>query len=135
MVSGQYLSKWSRTAMAGSVSESLSAWVPYALAFLSIFLSSIAQVSLKLSVRNRAPGLHLLQEPIFYMAFALYGVSALLWLFVLSKLPLVVAYPLVSLNFILVALGGALVLHEHVSWYMLAGLVLIIGGIVLIVRR
>ncbi len=121
--------------MAGSVSESLSAWVPYALAFLSIFLSSIAQVSLKLSVRNRAPGLHLLQEPIFYMAFALYGVSALLWLFVLSKLPLVVAYPLVSLNFILVALGGALVLHEHVSWYMLAGLVLIIGGIVLIVRR
>lgn len=121
--------------MLGQAAESTAAWLPYAVAFLSIVISSIAQVSLKISVRDRAVGLHLLGEPIFYLAFLLYGLSAVLWLFVLSKLPLVVAYPLVSLNFILVAIGGSLVLHEHVSWYMIAGLVLIIGGILLTVRH
>ncbi|MGC8487327.1 MAG: EamA family transporter [Clostridia bacterium] len=121
--------------MLGQAADTTVSWLPYGMAFLSILISSVAQISLKLSVRDRAVGLHLLSEPIFYFAFLLYGISALLWVFVLSKLPLVVAYPLVSLNFVLVAIGGTLILHEHVSWYMLAGLVLIIGGILLIVRH
>ncbi|HBQ94527.1 MAG TPA: hypothetical protein DD856_05305 [Sulfobacillus sp.] len=66
--------------------------------------------------------------------FLAYGVSAIIWLKVLAKLPLVVAYPLVSLNFVFVALGAALFLHERVSWQMLIGFALIFSGIIVIAK-
>lgn len=110
-------------------------WVPYIMAFFSIVLSSLAQVLLKLLMRHQLLSLRLVTQPLFYAGFLAYGLSAILWLQVLAKLPLVVAYPLVSLNFVFVALGGALVLHERVSWSMAVGLGLIIGGIFVITQR
>lgn len=121
--------------MLGQTVEGSAAWIPYALALASIVLSSTAQVCLKLVMRGRTVGIHLLAEPLLYFGFFLYGVSAVLWLGVLAKLPLVIAYPLVSLNFILVAIGGAWILHERVSWAMMGGLVLIIAGIIVTVRH
>jgi drug/metabolite transporter (DMT)-like permease len=120
--------------MQGQGLEATSAWVPYAMALCSVLLSSAGQVVLKMAVRGRTVGWHLLTEPVLYLGFLLYGLSAVVWLGVLSKLPLVVAYPLVSLNFILVAVGGAWILHERVSWVTAAGLALIMAGIVLTAR-
>jgi drug/metabolite transporter (DMT)-like permease len=120
--------------MRGQGLETASAWVPYAMALCSVLLSSAGQVVLKMAVRGRTVGLHLLAEPVLYLGFLFYGLSAVVWLGVLSKLPLVVAYPLVSLNFILVAVGGAWILHERVSWATAAGLALIMAGIVLTAR-
>lgn len=109
-------------------------WGAYGFALLSIALSSLAQVLLKLLMRTHDLGFQLLKEPLFYGGFLAYGLSALLWLKVLSRLPLVVAYPLVSLNFVLVALGGVFLLHERVDWRTVAGLGMILGGIVVITR-
>ena len=110
-------------------------WLPYGLALVSILLSSFAQVCLKLLMRGRTVSLHLMGQPLLYLGFLAYGVSAILWLGVLSRLPLVIAYPLVSLNFVLVAVGGSWVLHESVGWPTILGLCLIIGGIVVMVRH
>ncbi len=110
------------------------AWGPYVMAVASIILSSTAQILLKLLMRNQALTFSLLTKPLFYGGFLAYGVSALIWLRVLAKLPLVVAYPLVSLNFVLVAFGAALFLHERVSWQMVLGLVLIFSGIIVVSR-
>jgi len=110
-------------------------WLPYGLAFVSILLSSFAQICLKLLMRGRTLSIHLIGQPLFYIGFFAYGLSAILWLGVLSKLPLVIAYPWVSVNFVLVAIGGSLVLHESLSWPMILGLLLIMGGIVIIVRH
>ncbi len=107
-------------------------WMPYITAFFSIVLSSVAQVLLKLLMRDQVLSFRLITQPLFYAGFLAYGLSAILWLQVLAKLPLVVAYPLVSLNFVFVAMGGAWVLHERISWQMLLGLGLIIGGIFVI---
>lgn len=109
-------------------------WGPYVAALFSILLSSMGQVVLKMLMRHQTVSFQLATQPLFYAGFLAYGLSALVWLQVLSKLPLVVAYPLVSLNFVLVALGGALVLHERVTWQMMAGLGLIIGGILVITQ-
>ncbi|AUW95522.1 hypothetical protein BXT84_10000 [Sulfobacillus thermotolerans] len=106
--------------------------MPYITAFVSIVLSSLAQVLLKLLMRDHILSFGLLTQPLFYAGFLAYGLSAILWLQVLAKLPLVVAYPLVSLNFVFVAMAGAWVLHERISWHMILGLGLIIGGIVVI---
>jgi drug/metabolite transporter (DMT)-like permease len=111
-----------------------ASWIPYMMAFFSIVLSSLAQVLLKLLMRHQALTWRLIWQPLFYAGFLAYGLSAVLWLQVLAKLPLVVAYPLVSLNFGLVTLGGALILHERVSWSMVVGLGLIVGGIFVITQ-
>ena len=114
--------------------HSKGVWVPYLLALASIILSSMAQILLKLLVKHQSFNISLLSRPLFYIAFLAYGLSALIWLNVLAKLPLVVAYPLVSLNFVFVALGAALFLHERLSWPMLVGFALIFGGILVITK-
>jgi undecaprenyl phosphate-alpha-L-ara4N flippase subunit ArnE len=114
--------------------HSKDVWVPYLLALASIILSSMAQILLKLLVKHQSFSISLLSRPLFYIAFLAYGLSALIWLNVLAKLPLVVAYPLVSLNFVFVALGAALFLHERLSWPMLVGFALIFSGILVITK-
>ena len=114
--------------------HSKDVWVPYLLALASIILSSMAQILLKLLVKHQSFSISLLSRPLFYIAFLAYGLSALIWLNVLAKLPLVVAYPLVSLNFVFVALGAALFLHERLSWPMLMGFALIFSGILVITK-
>jgi multidrug transporter EmrE-like cation transporter len=109
-------------------------WGPYVAALISILLSSSAQVLLKMVMRHQSLSLHLLSQPLLYAGFLAYGLSAVLWLQVLSKMPLVVAYPLVSFNFILVALGGAAVLHEDFTWPMGVGIGLIVAGLVVVSR-
>ena len=109
-------------------------WFAYIAAACSILLSSTAQILLKMLMRDQTLSVRLLTHPLFYAGFLAYGASAILWLKVLAKLPLVVAYPLVSLNFVLVALGGSMLLHERISWQMILGLGLIFSGIVVITR-
>ena len=63
---------------------------------------------------------------------ALYGVSAVLWLFGLSRVDLSYAYPLLALNMVLVTLGARFVLGERVSRLRWAGVALIALGIALV---
>ena len=109
-------------------------WAPYALALGSITCSSGAQLLLKLLMRQHALGIGLLRQPLFYAGFGLFGLSALLWLRVLSRLPLSTAYPLVGLQFVLIAIGSAAWLHERVSWIGIVGLILIVSGIALVAQ-
>lgn len=110
----------------------LDSLTPYGVAILSVFLSSTGQVLFKLLMRHRPFSLALLNHPLLYLGFLAYGVSALLWLWVLSKLSLVVAYPIISLNFVLIGLAGTLLLHEKMDWNIILGTVLILSGIVAI---
>lgn len=107
----------------------------YMTALLSIFLSSAGQVFFKLTMRgNKAISLSLLHSPYLYIGFASYGLSAVLWLSVLSKLPLVIAYPLTALNFVLIALAGRLLLHEPLPWTWGVGAAFIMIGVVVVAR-
>ncbi|MCF7927688.1 MAG: hypothetical protein K9L68_01600 [Spirochaetales bacterium] len=63
-----------------------------------------------------------------YLALAGRGV---LWLFVLRKMPLSVAYPLYAAVFFLVPAGAAWLYDEAVSLHSAAGWALIGGGVVL----
>ncbi|MTI09387.1 DMT family transporter [Curvivirga aplysinae] len=68
-------------------------------------------------------------------AFALYGMSSLLWVFILRVVPLNLAYPFVAIGFILVPLGGWYFFSEHVnSWYIL-GVGFIILGLLIITLK
>ena len=66
---------------------------------------------------------------------AMYIASFLIWLLILSRNQLTVAYPLaIGLTLIASALGAAFFLQEHVSWMRALGIFAILAGAGLIVR-
>jgi drug/metabolite transporter (DMT)-like permease len=73
----------------------------------------------------------LAQVPAFYAAIALYGLSTFLWVWLLSRVTLMQAYPWVSAGVIIVPLLSALVFGERVSITYWLGASLIVAGIVL----
>lgn len=64
----------------------------------------------------------------------LYGVAAVLWIYLLSEIPLSRAYPFVVLSFAFVPMLSALVLNEHIGIGYGMGMVLIFAGLFLVLR-
>lgn len=78
--------------------------------------------------------LGLLRTPWIVLGFACYGVSAILWLDVLSKLDFSLAFPLVSLTYVFSLVIGRFIFHETVSQGRILGVFLILGGLFLVIR-
>lgn len=108
----------------------------------SVGLSALAQIALKLGAdaaraTPRGPGGELgslLLSPMVMVGIGLYGLGALLWLFVLARAPLSLAYPFVGLGFILTMAAGAFYLGEQVGAARVAGTLMIAAGCVLVAR-
>lgn len=64
------------------------------------------------------------------IGLALYVISTLFWLLVVSRVRLSVAYPLISMSYPLVVVLSATILHEQVKWVLaIAGLAFITAGV------
>ena len=63
------------------------------------------------------------------------GLGLLVWLLVLQRLEVGIAYPMLSLNFVLVTLVARFVFHEPVDGRHWLGVALVIGGVVLLGRH
>ncbi len=70
-------------------------------------------------------------RPATLVALMLYVLSSLLWMTVLSRSQLSYAYPLLSLNYVLVVLISAAVLGEPVSAHRWLGVLVIMTGFML----
>jgi drug/metabolite transporter (DMT)-like permease len=112
------------------------------LTLLSVSLSGLAQVAFKFGVST--PGFRnafatppsaaiivALCNPGVLGGLALYAVGTLTWLTVLSRTDLSLAYPFVALSFMITSAAGWLIFHEALSPGRLAGLALVVGGVVL----
>lgn len=111
----------------------------YATALLSIFLGSVAQVLLKKgagSVENA--GISLLLEvfknKFLFWGLACYGLSAILWISVLTKMKLSIAYPLVSLGYVFTLVFAFLFLKENIQLNQVIGVAVIIIGVITLSR-
>jgi len=71
-------------------------------------------------------------QPLVWLGLFLYGLSAAAWLWVLAKLPVSTAYPLVSLGFVFSMAAGIVFLGESASWLKLWGGLLIVLGVFLL---
>lgn len=76
----------------------------------------------------------LFATPYIALGFVFYGTSAILWLDVLSKLDFSFAFPLVSMTYVFSQIIGRFVFHETITWERLAGVCLIIVGVLFIMR-
>lgn len=76
----------------------------------------------------------ILRSPLVLAGLLLYGIGALAWIAVLSRLDLSLAYPFLALNFILVAISSRFLLGESVPRMRWAGILVICAGILLVAR-
>ncbi|MBA4117904.1 MAG: 4-amino-4-deoxy-L-arabinose transferase [Candidatus Puniceispirillum sp.] len=115
------------------------------LILLCVFLNTGAQILLKLGVRGVGemcfalqglPNLawRLCMNPAIIGGLGLYVMSVALWLFVLSKVEVSVAYPLSSLGYVLTALCGSWILGEMITPVRWVGIGVILVGVYLVSR-
>ncbi|MGG1944403.1 hypothetical protein AB1286_06300 [Trinickia sp. NRRL B-1857] len=71
-------------------------------------------------------------DPLILSAYAAALAASVAWLLVVTKLPLTIAFPVyIGVTFVMVVLGGHLMLGEPLPFARLAALVLIVAGIAL----
>jgi multidrug transporter EmrE-like cation transporter len=111
---------------------------------LSVTFAAVAQVTLKSGVNRvtddtggtlRLDGESLRAlagSPIVWLGLVLFGLSAIVWLVVLSRASLSFAYPFASLSYVLILVMGRFVLDERITSLRLAGVALIVAGVVLV---
>ncbi|MBC7803287.1 MAG: EamA family transporter [Candidatus Parcubacteria bacterium] len=100
----------------------------------AVLLGSAAQLLLKAGTNATPVGLGLALEPRILAGAACYAVSLVVWVLALSKAPVSVAYPMVSLGFALNALLAWWLLGEAVTPLRMAGIGVIIVGVILVAR-
>ena len=104
---------------------------------LLLFSLSLAagQLLFKLGASQGAASLNisgafeLLTRPLIFSALVLYGLSTLLWTYLLTKIPLTTAYPFAALAFVFVPLGARYFLGESLSLRYLLGMSMILLGV------
>ena len=94
-------------------------------------LAAVGQVLFKAGAHARVHWLEFI-NPAVIGGLGCYGLSTLLWIYALSKLPLRVVYPYTALTFVLVYIGAFLVFGEKPGVRGIAGVVLVLGGLFLI---
>ena len=71
-------------------------------------------------------------RPSTLCGLAFYGSAAFLYILALRKIPMSVAFPSVSVSYVLVAILGHFVFGEPFGLKQIGGLALIMGGVILI---
>ena len=101
---------------------------------VAVVLGTAAQIFLKAGTNATPVGLSLALDPRILAGVACYAVSLVVWILALSKTPVSIAYPMVSLGFALNAALAWWLLGEAVTPMRMAGIGIIIVGVVLVAR-
>ncbi len=75
-----------------------------------------------------------LAVPYIFLAFGLYGLGAILWLQVLTKVDFSVAFPMVSMTYVGTLFIGRFVFNEPVNLFRIVGVLLICSGVFCVIR-
>lgn len=109
----------------------------YLLLLISILFSSAAQIFQKLASEDlkshSGSTLQLFFKPNILLSIFFLGTGLLLWLAVLGKLELSIAYPMLSLGYVLVMLAAKFIFNEQIPFRRWLGALIIVLGITLLV--
>lgn len=119
--------------------------ITFTLILTSIFLNVAAQLLLKaamnhigkftFSIDTLLPLVwQLIVNPFLITGLFIYGISLCVWLLVLSRIDVSAAYPMMSIGFIINAIGAYYLLNEPVSLTRILGIIIIAAGVFLVTR-
>lgn len=114
----------------------------FVLVAVSILLTSGAQILLKagtnaLKALPAADGpltfvLRVATQPFMIGGLVCYALSFGVWILVLSRLPVSVAYPMLALGYIVTAILGFALFGEQLGWVKITGVLIIILGVTIL---
>ncbi len=109
----------------------------YVLAVICIVGIAIGQILFKLTANSLAETGSIFATKtltVLFCALALYGLTTLLWIYVLQKGNLSRIYPIMALSFVFVPILSHFVLGEKFNTQYFLGVAVLIGGIVLTIK-
>lgn len=117
----------------------------FSILFCGVLLNALAQLGLKAATRVTGPlvvtdagilrrGLELLAVPSLWYALCAYGLSVIVWLVGLSRVPVSQAYPLLSLGYVINIGLAWWLLGEVPNAQRVIGIGVIVAGVVLVAR-
>jgi drug/metabolite transporter (DMT)-like permease len=119
--------------------------VSFALIFTGVMLNAAAQILMKsgtnaighfeFSVQNILPiGLRLATDWHILAALCCYVLSVVIWILALSRVPVSIAFPMLSMAYVVNAIAAYYLLGEPFSSTKLVGMGIIILGVIVISR-
>ena len=119
--------------------------VSFALIFTGVMLNAAAQILMKagtnsigyfeFSMENIVPiGWKLATEWHIFVALCCYALSVVIWILALSRVPVSIAFPMLSMAYVVNAIAAWYLLGEPFSPTKLAGMGVIIVGVIIISR-
>lgn len=119
--------------------------IAFCLVFTGVMLNAAAQLLLKAGVRHMGvieltpatvfnAGLKLAFDPYIVAGLACYVVSVGIWILALSRVQVSVAYPMLSLGYVVTAIIAWAFMGEAVGAMRLTGIAVIIVGVFLVAR-
>jgi len=117
----------------------------FSILFCGVLLNAMAQLALKAATRVSGPliagdagvsqrALSVLAVPSFWWAMLAYGLSVIVWTVGLSRVPVSQAYPLLSLGYVINIGLAWWLLGEVPNVQRVAGIGVIVLGVVLVAR-
>jgi drug/metabolite transporter (DMT)-like permease len=117
----------------------------FSVLFCGVLLNALAQLALKSATRVTGPlittdagvwgrALTLLTVPSLWFALCAYGLSVIVWLVGLSRVPVSQAYPLLSLGYVINIGLAWWLLGEVPNVQRVAGIGVIVLGVVMVAR-
>ena len=106
----------------------------FALVLVGVLLNAAAQLLLKAGTNAMPLGLRLALEPHILGGLACYAVSVVVWVAALSRVPVSIAYPMLSIGYVVNAIAAWQLLGESLSSLRLSGIGVIIVGVFMVAR-
>ena len=116
-------------------------WQLIGLSLVQSIMLSLGQVTLKMALA-KMPAFSwtarfwgdILTNWWFAVCGIMFGGASLLWMYILKHYPLSMAYPMVSLSYVIALIFAIIFLHESVAWNRWVGVALIMVGCMFVAR-
>jgi multidrug transporter EmrE-like cation transporter len=99
-----------------------------------VLLNATAQLLLKAGTNAMPLGIRLAIEPHILAGLACYVISVVVWVVALSRVPVSIAYPMLSIGYVVNAVAAWALLGETVTLMRMAGIAVIVVGVFMVAR-
>lgn len=99
-----------------------------------VLLNAAAQLLLKAGTNAMPLGIRLAIEPHVLGGLACYAISVVVWVIALSRVPVSIAYPMLSIGYVVNAVAAWALLGEMVTPMRMAGIAVIVAGVFIVAR-
>ncbi|HKK04968.1 MAG TPA: SMR family transporter [Gammaproteobacteria bacterium] len=119
--------------------------ITFLLVLTGVMLNAVAQLALKAGVRDIGPialklsqvmpvGLRMMSEPYLWTGLSCYVISVVVWILALSRVDVSIAYPMLSLGYVVNAIAAWWLFGEVMSPSRVIGIGIIILGVYVLAR-